>query len=130
MLPIEGDDVPIALTICNVQDGEQWTRRFGDKVFHSRQSAAGGLLVERFGLMEFRFQLSVEDGSLVYRQQRASIRAGALSVALLSRLAARIAARESRSQGLDKVHVAVRVELPGLGLLVSYEGDVEKGEAA
>ena len=59
---------PVRLDVTG--DGTElvWTRRIGKSILRTRQRAIGSRLVERSGLGRVTFDLSVEDGGLLYRQ--------------------------------------------------------------
>jgi hypothetical protein len=67
-LPAAGARQAVRLEVA--QDGSElvWTRRIGESILRTRQSAIGSRLVERSGLGRISFDLAVEDGALVYRQ--------------------------------------------------------------
>jgi hypothetical protein len=67
-LPDAGPRQPVRLVVA--EDGAElaWTRRIGASMLRTRQGARGPRLVERSGLGSVAFDLSVQDGSLVYRQ--------------------------------------------------------------
>ena len=67
-LPAAGPRQPVRLDV--VGDGPElvWTRRIGGSILRTRQHARGSRLVERSGLGRVSFDLTVEDGALLYRQ--------------------------------------------------------------
>jgi Domain of unknown function (DUF4166) len=67
-LPAAGPRQAVWLDVAG--DGSElvWTRRIGGSVLRTRQRASGSRLVERSGLGRVTFDLSVEDGALLYRQ--------------------------------------------------------------
>lgn len=82
-----------------------------------------GLLIERFGMLEFRLRLAVMDGGLAYEQQGAAFRVGGSEMALPRWLAPQVAGSEMPAAG-DRVIVRVSLTAPQAGLIVSYEGEV------
>jgi hypothetical protein len=67
-LPAAGPRQQVRLNLD--QDGPElvWTRRIGRSVLQTRQRAKSSRLVERSGLGRVSFDLTVEDGALLYRQ--------------------------------------------------------------
>ena len=67
-LPAAGRRQPVRLDVT--EDGAElvWTRRIGGSELRTRQRARGSRLVERSGLGRVTFDLSVEEGNLLYRQ--------------------------------------------------------------
>lgn len=126
-LPEAGDAVPLRLTVTPHGGGERWHRAFAGNDFVTEQREhAGSLLAERTGPFELLFSLTVEGGSLAYRQVGASLRAGRLRVRWPRRLAPRVEASE-RADGRG-VRVSVRVTAPLVGPLIEYEGRVTTEE--
>ncbi|HMG46059.1 MAG TPA: DUF4166 domain-containing protein [Allosphingosinicella sp.] len=99
------------------EDGiETWTRRFSGKGFHSRLSQRGSCLVERFGLLRFRFALPSDERGL-----EMILRAwwlGPLRMPLF--LGPRCAAREWQEEGRFRFDVSIG--LPLIGLVAHYRG--------
>ncbi len=94
------------------------------------QSArADGLLVERFGMFELRFRLTVVDGALSYQTTRAAFRLGSLSIPVPSWLGPRITAWERPVNNSDQIAVSVEVHLPFIGRLIAYDGLLAPMEA-
>ena len=101
--------------------GETWTRRFGAHIMRSRQWAQAGLLCERLGPMRFGFVLSVDDGAVTWRVERAS----ALGIPLRRAWFAGVQARESEGDGCYRFDVSAA--LPVVGALVAYRGWLHVG---
>jgi hypothetical protein len=128
-LPSDTDAVITELVITPFERGEMWMRRFGDKTFVTKQAErAGGVLSERFSIIELRFRLAALNGALIYRSIGAAMRVGRLSVSLPAFLSPRVEAREA-TNGINRTSVSVAVTLPLAGLLFSYQGDIEKEES-
>lgn len=129
-LPAAGENVPVRLTVKSAGGRQSWQREFAGHPFITDQrEQREGLLVEDFGPTEVCYRLSVSDGALVYQQVKSSLRLGSRRVPIPGPLFPRIAARESASAGgIRGTHVLVRVTLPLIGLLVSYEGRIEREE--
>jgi hypothetical protein len=122
-LPAAGEAVPVTLVITPSADGEEWRRTFANNLLVTRQRPlSDGLLAEQAGLIELRFRLEVRDGGLVYHPAGAALRLGCLRAPLPRWLAPTVAAGESPAGAPGQTEVSVRVSLPVLGLLISYEG--------
>jgi hypothetical protein len=117
------------LTIFLDNSGERWERRFDGVAFTTRQwKGKREQLVERFGEWELHFNLRAEDGNLFYDQSGARLCLGALRIPMPRACAPSVFAKEM-SDGAARVRVSVRVTLPLVGLLISYEGYLNmKGE--
>jgi hypothetical protein len=127
------DPSPAAVTqlvVTTRPDGERWHRTFNGRRFDTRQSTASrSELIERFGALELRFHLDASNGSLVYVQRDAALRVGFVRVPLPRAWAPRVQAREDPA-GPKRIKVDVRIALPSLGPLITYDGfiDVEDVE--
>jgi hypothetical protein len=68
-LPRAGSDVPVTVSFTvDGQGGERWRRRFGDRRYATTiRAGRGGLLVERFGPLQFRFSLTPSADGLAWR---------------------------------------------------------------
>jgi hypothetical protein len=129
--PAAGEAVPVTLAVVPSAGAEQWRRTFAGVPLVTLQSAGpDGLLVERTGLAELRFRLEVRDGGLVYHAAGAALKVGWLRVPLPSWLAPTVAARESPVGPPGQTEVSVRMSVPLLGLLISYEGSMTRSEEA
>ena len=95
---------------------ERWTRTFGKRSFTSEMRASKGQLVERFGLLRFRFDLLADDKGLSMRMRGWS----AFGVRLPMILGPRTTAREWEAGG--RFHFDVSIALPLIGPLVHYRG--------
>ena len=122
-LPAAGEAVPVTLVVTPSAAGEEWRRTFAGKPLVTRQwLGPDGILVERAGLAEIRFRLEVRDGGLVFHQTGTTLRLGWLRFPLPRWLAPTVAARETPAGPSGGTAVSVRMTLPILGLLISYEG--------
>jgi hypothetical protein len=110
------------LVIAACGNRQQWRRTFDDRHLDTWQYQTGdGELGERIGVLEFRFRLNASNGSLVFRQVEAAFVLGSVRLRLPAAWAPRIEAREDPA-GADRIVVSVRVVLPGMGLLLTYDG--------
>ncbi len=117
------------LVVTPIGRGERWERSFDEQSLISRQwEAQGGRLLERIKLLELEFRLEIRAGALLYRQVGAALRLGPLRVPLPRRMAPHVEAREEPG-GANRTLVAVAVTVPRVGLLISYEGHIERQEA-
>ena len=116
------------LVVTSRDEGETWRRTFDDRCLATRQYATGDReLGERIGVLEFRFRLDVSDGSLVFRQVDAALVFGSVRVRVPAAWAPRIDAREDPA-GAHQIGVHVRVVLPALGPVLTYEGIIDLEE--
>ena len=116
---------PAAITrlvvTCN-DDVEWWNRSFDGRSFTSRQQASDRRdLIERFGVLEFRFHIEESRGGLCFGQREVAVRVGPIRLRVPVRWAPHVEAREE-PRGPDSIAVAVRAVLPHVGLLVAYDG--------
>ena len=118
--PESGQEIPVSVSFSPGAGGETWTRTFGDRSFSSSQAVGEGrnrhLLVERFGVVKFAMALVV-DGDRLYLVPRSW---SVLGVPMPKFLLPRGKTFESEEDGM--FHFDVRVELPGVGLVVAYRG--------
>jgi hypothetical protein len=113
------------LIISILDGGECWQRCFDGRRFHTWQCEADACeLKERYGLLEFRFGLRASGGCLFYIQREAALQFGTRRVVWPSHLAPRVEARED-PVAPERVNVMVRVMLPGIGLLIGYDGTID-----
>ena len=128
-LPGPGLAVAVQLTVAADAGGERWRRVFDGHRVDTRQSQSNqDLLAEQFGVFEFRFDLRVSDrGGILYRHRDAALRIGALRWGLPRSWSPRIEAVEEPA-GENRVAVSVRGTLPGIGVLIAYDGVVEVEE--
>jgi hypothetical protein len=124
-LPRPGPAVETRLVITPSADGEHWHRTFADRQLDTYQyrSPDGGL-IERFRHLELRFQRQASHGGTSFHQLGAAFVFGPLRVPLPSMCAPRVTAREDPA-GPHRIHVDVRIELPALGALLTYDGTID-----
>lgn len=123
--PCVAADTRLTVTAC--AEGERWERTFSGRRFATLQYTCREELAERFGVFQFRFRLRVSGGSLLYVQRHAAFRCGPVGLPIPASWAPRVEAREDPA-GANRLHVEVRVMLPGIGLLISYAGIIEVEE--
>jgi len=128
-LPSPAEAVDIRLTVERLNQDERWIRSFGDRQLVTYQYEIGdGLLSERFGFLEFRFQLVIVDGAINYSQQEVGLRLGPWYLAIPRPIAPQVRAREEPVPGRECSYVLVMVTLPLVGLLITYEGELKLEE--
>jgi hypothetical protein len=127
------------LIVTARDDGEHWERTFDGQRLDTRQyesrqyepreseQSEQSELAERFGLLELRFRLDTSEGSLLYVQRRAAVLFGPVRVPIPGPLAPRVEAREDPA-GPNCVSIDVRVILPGVGPLITYQGMINLEE--
>lgn len=111
--------------------GEEWQRTFNGRRLETRQYEWNeSELAERYGILEFRFRLDASGGGLLYVQREAALLFGVGRLRIPGLWAPHVQARED-SAGPRRVKVEVSVVLPGIGLLIAYDGiiDVEEADA-
>lgn len=120
-LPHAGEGIPTSVRITRIEDGETWERRFGDQVLRSHLSlprdGKPGRITERFGSVSFDIDLDARLGRLYYPVGRARI--GWLQ---LPRFLTPRSDTVEHLTGDDSFYFSVKVELPFIGHLVTYEG--------
>jgi hypothetical protein len=118
-LPISQRDAATVVTIEAIGDREIWTRQFGTAApMRSTLSARSGLLVEQLGLITMQFQIVARDGGMIWDLRHIAF----LGIPLPRRCLQVQAGAEPGGAGY-RFFVAVRV--PGLGDLISYEGELD-----
>jgi hypothetical protein len=118
-LPTSQRDVLTRVAIEAGEGREVWTRCFGDaSPMRSTLSAAAGLLREQLGPVTMQFRIVAAQGSMNWELQRI-----AFFGLPLPRNCFRVQARAgSTSRGY---HFFVAVQVPGIGELIRYEGDLD-----
>jgi hypothetical protein len=124
-LPRASAAVRTRLAVTARADGEQWLRTFDDRRLDTRQYEAGeGDLAERIGVLEFRFRLEVLEGSLLFEQLEAALLFGSVRLRVPAAWAPRVEAREDPA-GAHQIHIHVRVTLPAVGPVLTYDGTID-----
>jgi Domain of unknown function (DUF4166)/Saccharopine dehydrogenase NADP binding domain len=121
--PGASEHVPVSVTFSPRDEGEQWTRDFGGKVFSSIQTAGVGreqyLLVERFGPLSVAMALVVEGDRLSLIPRRMRLGFLPLPRCLLPNGTA------FETQDSDRFRFDVEIAAPFVGLVVAYRGTLE-----
>jgi len=126
-MPLAGDAVRTRLVVTPQGKRERWQRSFGARFLVTTQwEESGNLLAERMGPLEIYFRLHATNRALVYRQTGAALRLGPWRLDLPSWLAPRVVAQEEPGGHPERIHVAVEIVAPLLGLLISYDGAMVK----
>lgn len=103
---------------------ETWRRHFPGRLMASTMRAGAGMLVERFGPVNFHFRLELDDGRLNMLLQSVTV-FGIRAPKLLMPV---VLAQEIGAHG--KLHFSVSAQLPLVGRLAEYRGylDIEREE--
>lgn len=107
------------------EKSETWTRDFGGHAFASTLTERDGLLVERLGPMQFRFELHTHADTLYWNVAKAKL-FGVLP--LPAALFRGVQCREREVDGRYEFRVSAR--MPLAGLLIRYEGWLEPADPA
>ena len=122
-LPAPGTKVPLSIVLEQREDREILSRHYPGATLTTLQMAAGrsgsGRLCEKFGPFSLIIQLEARSHSLSFNL--VDLRCLGLSVP--DWLRPRLSARESADDG--RYHFFVRVDVPGLGRFIQYEGCLE-----
>ena len=119
-LPPEGPAQSLTVTFTASDDAETWERTFSGRRFVSRQSVRDGLVDEVVGPVTLTMRPIATTGALSLDM----IAARFLGLPLPSVLVPQIATREFEAD--DHYRFQVSATLPLFGLLVAYEGWLEK----
>jgi hypothetical protein len=123
-LPAAGEAVATRLTVVRTNSGETWTRLFaGNELVTTQTAAADGTMRERFGMIEISCRLEAGSGAICYRQVGAAICLGGLRLPLPRWLWPVVEGIEE-AHGPGRTRVSVRVTVPLIGHLISYDGSV------
>lgn len=115
-LPVARTDVPIEVTVRATGTTEDWLRKFGTQLMHSRLADRGRRLEERLGPMVLTFDLSAQQERIVWSLYSARLALLPLPLTWLLRCAATEAIHDGR-YGFD-----VSAHVRGVGLIVHYKG--------
>ncbi|MES0882512.1 DUF4166 domain-containing protein [Roseibium sp. SCP14] len=125
--PAESDETPLTVTIERRGNKEIWRRCFGAKAFQSvmslRDNDGVGHIRERFGFMSFDINLLVDDEGLHFPVSRGTLFGTPLPKWLLPVSEA----TETSANGI--FNFDVKISLPGIGMLVHYQGWLQAARA-
>ncbi len=126
-LPRAGENLDIEVSIKRGENQEIWERTFEGRKFSSIVSRAAGTIpgriTETFGPLSFDIDLDNRLGRLYYPVGRARI--GALR---LPRILTPRSDTVEHLTATDQYHFSVKIELPLLGHLITYEGWLEDAQ--
>ncbi|MEH6678388.1 DUF4166 domain-containing protein [Phenylobacterium sp.] len=111
-------DVPVRVRFFEWGGPETWIRTFGSSSFTSKLSERDGLLIERFGPLQFGFALNGDASGLSMDFRRWWL--GPLPMPRA--LGPRTKARETVSDGI--FHFDVAISMPMVGPIIRYEGSL------
>ncbi len=117
-LPPAGEVVPLLLKVTPRGSGERWERSFGGHRLDSVQAARQGLLTETAGPASFDLAVTVRNGGMRFRTRRVWV----LGIPVPRGWGPSVEAEAASREGGWSVRV--RLRLPLLGELLSYEGHV------
>jgi hypothetical protein len=120
-LPEAGPDIEAMVKVSRTEDGGELLERwYGHRHFATWQGERDGRLIERFGPFELRFRLSGHETGIDFNQMGVSL----WGLDLPRVLAPQVRASE-RADG-DVHCFDVAMSLPGVGLIVAYQGRLER----
>jgi hypothetical protein len=101
---------------------ETWRRHFPGRLMVSKMRVGAGVLVERFGPINFHFRLQADQGQLNMLLQSVTV----FGIRAPKFMTPTVMAQETGAQG--KLHFSVSAHLPLVGLLAEYRGylDIER----
>ena len=121
-VPLSPRESAARLSIRPSQGTERWERVIGSWNFSTHQREHRRKLRERYGLLLFDLRLEVIDGALRYSQTAFGLGLGPFRLPIPNALAVRVTALEESAPDPFLTRIAVRVDLPVVGLLVAYSG--------
>jgi len=117
------------LEVSRRDGGECWLRTMGAKrVVTVQKEGHKGILVERLGILEFRFRLVACPESLSYCQESFGFRLGPLHLPVPHWMAPQVKAQEKPSTDGNLSAVSVTIRAPLAGLVVKYFGELGSRE--
>lgn len=119
-LPRAGRNVPVSVAVSREGTRLVWRRWFGETDLVTDQYAHHGLLIERFGAIELRFQLQLGSMGIEFLQRRVALTWGPVRLPLPSRVAPVAHGLVTQVQGGVAIRVSVR--MPLIGELLRYQG--------
>ncbi len=123
-LPRAAEDVPVSVCFSADAGGEWWLRQFGRQRMRSRQWSRQSQLLERVVPTRFVFDIESDNTGLQLRLREFFV----LGIPMPVRWHPTVQAREYERDG--RFHFDVQASLPGIGLLVHYQGYLEDDLAA
>jgi uncharacterized protein DUF4166 len=117
-LPDPATAVPVRLRVVTEGSRERWIREIGDRRLETVQWNCKGLLVEAVGPFRCGYRVDPSREGMRLRSVRGWLYALPLPPVLTPRVEAVVTGQP------DAWHVHVRIDLPLLGLLAGYEGEV------
>jgi hypothetical protein len=129
-LPPSNDAAQVELIVRPAGEYETWSRLFdGNPIVTVQRGSASGLLADRYGPLEFRFQLSFAEHTIHYRQVGVILRFPlpfSPEIPLPRWASPHVFAQEAA--GASEMETSIRVEIsaPLAGLLFSYEGKLRR----
>jgi hypothetical protein len=128
-LPQPAGCAAAGLVVTRDKGHHKWIRRLGNRSLVTRQSAGrDGLLAERFGPIELGFRLRVKNGALHFEQNEVRFRLMGATVPVPRWASPKISAVCEGSGAGAQVRIWVEVSAPVLGVLLSYDGLLERDE--
>ena len=115
--PPVAEDIEVEVLKTRRGDVERWTRRFGERCFHSELQVCNDRMRERFGPFRFELDLQAIDGALHFPVRRGWL----LGIPLPRWMLPTSVAREFVEDGCFHFDVALTAPL-GIGRMVRYRG--------
>ncbi|APV49444.1 hypothetical protein BWI17_06960 [Betaproteobacteria bacterium GR16-43] len=120
-LPRSGEGA-MSFELHAADEGETWSRHFPGKTLSSRLHVEHGVLVERMGVAQMRFEAREANGrelSLALKGVRI------LGVPMPRFLLPQVRAVETASP--DRLHFDIAASWPGVGRIIAYRGSLDVG---
>ncbi len=118
--------VAVELHVRRESRQEHWDRRIGDWRFPTEQWAEDGLLIERYGSLDFPMTVTSDSESLTHWSDRMLLRALGRRWPIPRWLSIHTWGTERRSASVPgAMDVSVRIETPFGQLLVGYDGTLQ-----
>ncbi len=125
--PKAAERTPVTVTVSRQQNGEKWTRKFGNKQFTSILECGternDNLMVERFGIIKVALALVVKGERLFFIPRRWTC----LGFPLPNVLLPKGESYETETDG--KFRFDVEISAPFIGLIVAYRGALHRRPA-
>ena len=122
-IPASGENVVVETSFDPVDNGERWTRRFGDDEFHTEMKlvrvAPHAELTEQFGPLKFRLRLTAHEHGVDMTPEGVSV----FGLPLPRFLCPEAVGLERVRDG--KYHFDVTVRFPVAGDIITYAGWLE-----